>query len=56
MGSQGNLSTKIDEETAGKIRDLTIHYRKNMESVIGHLLDKVYDINPEIHPNYTYTI
>nr|XP_056701249.1 V-type proton ATPase subunit G 3 [Euleptes europaea] len=56
MGSQGNLSTKIDEETATKIRDLTSHYCKNMESMMGHLLDKVFDINPEIHPNYAYTI
>lgn len=56
MGSQGNLSTKIDEETATKIRDLTINYRKNMEAMIAHLLDKVYNINPEIHANYAYTI
>ncbi|XP_054837307.1 V-type proton ATPase subunit G 3 [Eublepharis macularius] len=56
MGSQGNLSTKIDEETATKIRDLTSNYRNNTESMMGHLLDKVYDINPEIHTNYSYTI
>lgn len=56
MGSQGNLSTKIDEETTTKIRDLTSNYRKNMENMTGHLLDKVYDIDPEIHQNYAYTI
>ncbi|XP_048354087.1 V-type proton ATPase subunit G 3 [Sphaerodactylus townsendi] len=56
MGSQGNLSTKIDEETTTKIRDLTNHYCKNMESMMGLLLDKVYNISPEIHPNYAYTI
>ncbi|XP_077188876.1 V-type proton ATPase subunit G 3 [Paroedura picta] len=56
MGSQGNLSTKIDEETATKIQDLTSNYRKNMESMIRHLLDKVYDIDPGLHPNYAYTI
>uniref|UniRef100_A0A670IW78 V-type proton ATPase subunit G n=1 Tax=Podarcis muralis TaxID=64176 RepID=A0A670IW78_PODMU len=56
MGSQGNLSTKIDEETTAKIRDLTSNYHKNMESVIGRLLDEVYHIDPELHANYAYTI
>ncbi|KAJ6658446.1 hypothetical protein lerEdw1_020150 [Lerista edwardsae] len=55
MGSQGNLTAKIDEGTIAKIRDITNRYHKNMESVMGHLLDKVYDINPEFHPNYAYT-
>lgn len=56
MGSHDNLSTKIDEETAAKIQGLTNNYHKNMENVLSHLLGKVYDINPDIHPNYTYTI
>lgn len=55
MGSQGNLTTKIDEGMLAKIRDVTNSYHKNMESVMGHLLDKVYDINPAFHPNYAYT-
>lgn len=56
MGSQGNLSTKVDEETTEKTRDLTSNYHKNMEIVLGHLLDHVYDLSPEIHRNYAYTI
>ncbi|XP_034293337.1 V-type proton ATPase subunit G 3 [Pantherophis guttatus] len=56
MGSHDNLSTKIDEETAAKIQGLTNNYQKNRENVLGHLLGKVYNINPDIHPNYTYTI
>nr|XP_020640281.1 V-type proton ATPase subunit G 3 [Pogona vitticeps] len=56
MGSQGNLSTKVDEETTEKIRTLTSNFHKNMETVLGHLLDKVYDLNPEIHQNYVYSI
>ena len=56
MGSQGNLSTKVDEETAEKIRNLTSNYHKNMEIVLGHLLEQVYDLKPEIHHNYMYTI
>ncbi|XP_062973480.1 V-type proton ATPase subunit G 3 [Elgaria multicarinata webbii] len=56
MGSQGNLSLKVEDETAVKIRDLTSNYHHNMEGVTGHLLDKVYNINPEIHSNFAYTI
>ncbi|XP_062836857.1 V-type proton ATPase subunit G 3 [Anolis carolinensis] len=56
MGSQGNLSTKVDGETTDKIRDLTSDYHRNLETVLGHLLGKVYEFNPELHPNYAYTI
>ncbi|XP_032074806.1 V-type proton ATPase subunit G 3 [Thamnophis elegans] len=56
MGSQDNLSTKIDEETAAKIQDLTNNYHKNRENMLGHLLGEVYNINPDIHPNYAYTL
>ncbi|XP_061486550.1 V-type proton ATPase subunit G 3 isoform X2 [Rhineura floridana] len=56
MGSQGNLSTKIDEETVAKIQDHNSNYHKNMERVMGRLLDEVYGISPELHPNYAYTI
>ncbi|KAH0618341.1 hypothetical protein JD844_017450 [Phrynosoma platyrhinos] len=56
MGSQGNLSTKIDEETTGKIQNLNSNYHRNLESVLGHILNKVYDFSPELHPNYVYTI
>ncbi|KAF7243484.1 V-type proton ATPase subunit G 3 [Varanus komodoensis] len=56
MGSQGDLSVKVDDETSKKIQELTRNYHHNKESVIGHLLDKVYNINPQIHSNYAYTI
>ncbi|XP_042319949.1 V-type proton ATPase subunit G 3 [Sceloporus undulatus] len=56
MGSQGNLSTKVDEETIAKIQNLDSNYHRNLESVLGHILNKVYDFNPELHPNYVYTL
>ncbi|XP_013926963.1 PREDICTED: V-type proton ATPase subunit G 3-like [Thamnophis sirtalis] len=56
MGSQDNLSTKIDEETAAKIQDLSNNYHKNRENMLGRLLGEVYNINPDIHPNYAYTL
>ncbi|XP_009634486.1 V-type proton ATPase subunit G 3 [Egretta garzetta] len=52
MGSQGNLSAKIEEQTTETIRNLTGSYHKNTESVMKKLLSMICDINPEIHPNF----
>ncbi|KAM6124361.1 V-type proton ATPase subunit G 3 [Pterocles gutturalis] len=38
MGSQGNLSAKIEEQTTEAIRNLTSSYHKNMESMMKKLL------------------
>uniref|UniRef100_A0A8C6Z2U2 V-type proton ATPase subunit G n=1 Tax=Nothoprocta perdicaria TaxID=30464 RepID=A0A8C6Z2U2_NOTPE len=56
MGSQGNLSTKIEEQTTETIRNLTGSYHKNMEGMMKKLLNTIYDINPEIHPNFKYEV
>ncbi|XP_074858788.1 V-type proton ATPase subunit G 3 [Carettochelys insculpta] len=56
MGSQGNLSTRIEEQTTEKIRDITSNFHKHMENVMKQLLNMVYDIKPEIHPNYRETV
>ncbi|KFP31358.1 V-type proton ATPase subunit G 3 [Colius striatus] len=56
MGSQGNLSTKIDEQTAETVRNLTSSYHKNMESMMKKLLSTICDINPEIHPNFRHAV
>ncbi|EMP32220.1 V-type proton ATPase subunit G 3 [Chelonia mydas] len=56
MGSQGNLSTKIEEQTTEKIRDITSSFHKYMENIMKQLLNMVYDIKPEIHPNYRDTV
>ncbi|NWX83883.1 VATG3 ATPase, partial [Nothoprocta ornata] len=56
MGSQGNLSTKIEEQTTEMIRNLTGSYHKNMEGMMKKLLNTIYDINPEIHPNFRYEV
>lgn len=52
MGSQGNLSVKIEEQTTEAIRNLTSSYHKNMESMMKKLLSTICDISPEIHPNF----
>ncbi|XP_002717709.1 V-type proton ATPase subunit G 3 [Oryctolagus cuniculus] len=52
MGSQGNLSDEIEEQTQEKIQELNASYRKHMESVMEQLLNMVCDMKPEIHVNY----
>lgn len=52
MGSQGDLSAKIEEQTKETIQKLTSSYHKNKESMMKKLLNMIYDINPEVHPNF----
>ncbi|XP_035189398.1 V-type proton ATPase subunit G 3 [Oxyura jamaicensis] len=54
MGSQGNLSAKIEEQTTEAIQKLTSSYHKNKESMMKKLLNMIYDINPEVHPNFRH--
>ncbi|KAK4820224.1 hypothetical protein QYF61_021729 [Mycteria americana] len=56
MGSQGNLSAKIEEQTTETIQNLTSSYHKNMESVMKKLLSTICDINPEVHPNFRHAV
>uniref|UniRef100_A0A8C8RFB7 V-type proton ATPase subunit G n=1 Tax=Pelusios castaneus TaxID=367368 RepID=A0A8C8RFB7_9SAUR len=56
MGSQGNLSTKIEEQTTEKIRDITSSFHKHMENMLKQLLNMTSDIKPEIHSNYRGTV
>ncbi|NXN40224.1 VATG3 ATPase, partial [Rhinoptilus africanus] len=56
MGSQGNLSAKIEEQTKETIRNLTSSYHKNMESMMKKLLSTICDINPEVHPNFRHAV
>ncbi|NXG81288.1 VATG3 ATPase, partial [Baryphthengus martii] len=56
MGSQGNLSAKIEEQTTETIQNLMSSYHKNMESMMKKLLSTICDINPEVHPNLRHTV
>ncbi|KAM4021934.1 V-type proton ATPase subunit G 3 [Anomaloglossus baeobatrachus] len=56
MGSQGNLATKIDEQTGQKIQGYNANYQKYKENVLQQLLNMIYDVKPELHVNYKYTI
>ncbi|XP_009948156.1 PREDICTED: V-type proton ATPase subunit G 3 [Leptosomus discolor] len=56
MGSQGNLSAKIEEQTTETVRNLTSSYHKNMESIMKKLLSTICDINPEVHQNFRHAV
>ncbi|KFQ31725.1 PREDICTED: V-type proton ATPase subunit G 3 [Merops nubicus] len=56
MGSQGNLSAKIEEQTTETIRNLTSSYHKNLESMMKKLLMTICDVNPEVHPNFRHAV
>ncbi|XP_029441748.1 pollen-specific leucine-rich repeat extensin-like protein 3 [Rhinatrema bivittatum] len=52
MGSQGNLSTEVEQQTRKKIQTMQSSHQKNKERVLRQLLTFVCDIKPEIHQNY----
>ncbi|XP_069823598.1 V-type proton ATPase subunit G 3 isoform X2 [Dendropsophus ebraccatus] len=56
MGSQGNLATKIDEETVQKIQVYNASYLKYKENVMQELLNFIYNVNPEVHVNFKYKL
>ncbi|NWW47157.1 VATG3 ATPase, partial [Pedionomus torquatus] len=56
MGSQGNLSAKIEEQTKETVRNLTSSYHKSMENMMKKLLSTICDINPEVHPNFRHAV
>ncbi|XP_075688351.1 V-type proton ATPase subunit G 3 [Rhinoderma darwinii] len=56
MGSQGNLASKIDEQTGQKMQSYNSNFHNYKEKVLQELLNLIYDVNPELHVNYKYQI
>ncbi|XP_043936188.1 V-type proton ATPase subunit G 3-like [Protopterus annectens] len=52
MGSHGNLSVQIEEQTKIKHQALKRDFQQNKDAVLKKLLDLVCDIKPEVHANY----
>ncbi|XP_069098445.1 V-type proton ATPase subunit G 2-like [Pleurodeles waltl] len=48
MGSQGNLSTEVEQQTRKKIQTMRASHQRNKERVLRQLLTHVCDIKPEI--------
>jgi V-type H+-transporting ATPase subunit G len=52
MGSREGVAAKIDAETQQRIVEMNSSIAVNKAKLINELLDLVYDIKPELHPNY----
>ncbi|KAJ8336299.1 hypothetical protein SKAU_G00396420 [Synaphobranchus kaupii] len=52
LGSQGGLSSEVEQQTQQKIQSMTKSYRSNRERELRHLLTITCQINPQIHCNY----
>jgi V-type H+-transporting ATPase subunit G len=52
MGSREGVAAKIDAETQTRIAEMNSSIAVNKQKLIGELLDLVYDIKPQLHPNY----
>lgn len=51
-GDSSNLQSELDENTQKQIDALKSSFGQNKEKVIQELLEKVVEINPELHRNY----
>ncbi|XP_075040173.1 V-type proton ATPase subunit G 3 [Mixophyes fleayi] len=56
MGSQGNLAVKIEDQTGEKIQTYNSNYQKYKEKVLQELLNMAYDVKPDLHANFKYTL
>lgn len=52
LGSHGNSAVEVDRDTAERMGRIQTSYRSNKDAVLGELLRRVCDIQPEFHTNY----
>lgn len=52
MGSQGNLSTEVEQATRRQVQGMQSSQQKNRERILAQLLGMVCDVRPQVHPNY----
>lgn len=52
MGSREGVASKIDADTDIKLQEMNRALNSNKENVIGAILDYIYDIHADLHPNY----
>ncbi|XP_032824038.1 V-type proton ATPase subunit G 2-like [Petromyzon marinus] len=52
LGSQGDVSARIQEETRGRVHAMHARQREARDPVLRRLLTIVWDVRPEIHANY----
>lgn len=52
LGSHGNSAVEVDRDTAERMSRIKTSFQTNREAVLGELLRRVCDIQPEFHANY----
>lgn len=52
MGSKEGVAARIDADTKLKIEEMNSQLLTHKDPVIQKILELVYDIKPELHPNY----
>ncbi|XP_075411470.1 V-type proton ATPase subunit G 2 isoform X1 [Tenrec ecaudatus] len=55
MGSQGNLSAEVEQATRRQVQGMQSSQQRNRERVLAQLLGMVFEVRPQVHPNYRVT-
>ncbi|KAH0630492.1 hypothetical protein JD844_013554 [Phrynosoma platyrhinos] len=56
LGSQGNLSAEVEAQTRKKLQAMQGGQARGKDRVLRQLLTIVWDVRPQIHPNYRAAI
>jgi len=51
LGDKDKMVAQIDKETKRKLQEMEIQVKNHQQSVVTTLLEMVYNIQPEVHPN-----
>uniref|UniRef100_A0A8D0H6V2 V-type proton ATPase subunit G n=1 Tax=Sphenodon punctatus TaxID=8508 RepID=A0A8D0H6V2_SPHPU len=55
LGSQGNLSTEVAAQTQRKLQAMQGGQARGKDRVLRQLLTLIWDVRPQLHPNFRLT-
>ncbi|XP_015683109.1 V-type proton ATPase subunit G 2 isoform X1 [Protobothrops mucrosquamatus] len=56
LGSQGNLSAEVEAQTRKKLQAMHGGQARGKDQVLRHLLITVWNVQPQIHPNFRLAV
>uniref|UniRef100_A0A8D2JAS9 V-type proton ATPase subunit G n=1 Tax=Varanus komodoensis TaxID=61221 RepID=A0A8D2JAS9_VARKO len=56
LGSQGNLSAEVEAQTRKKLQAMQGGQSRGKDRVLRQLLTLVWDVRPQMHPNYRLAV
>ncbi|XP_061478107.1 V-type proton ATPase subunit G 2 isoform X1 [Rhineura floridana] len=56
LGSQGNLSAEVEAQTRKKLQAMQGGQARGKDRVLRQLLTIVWDVRPQMHPNYRLAV